>query len=143
MSDAPRLVFDTNTLISYLLIPSSLPARAVAKGLGEGQLIVSDDTLGELAEVLSRPKFDHYITLQARQEFFRYFGRVVERITIIRSVKACRDPRDDKILELAVNGRASCIITGDQDLLVLHPFQSIPITTPTQYLKTVWPSTRL
>ena len=142
MSDTPRLVFDTNTLISHLLIPSSLPARAVAKGLQEGQLIVSDDTLSELAEVLSRPKFDRYISLKDRQEFFRYFGRVVERITIIRSIQACRDPRDDKFLELAVNGQAAHIITGDQDLLALHPFRSIPLTTPAGYLKIVWPSIR-
>jgi len=139
VSDTPRLVFDTNTLISHLLIPSSLPAKAVAKGLREGQIIVSDDSLGELAEVLSRHKFDRYISFQDRQEFFRYFGRVVERIPIIRTVKACRDPKDDKILELAVNGRASCIITGDRDLLALHPFQSIPITTPARYLNTARP----
>lgn len=139
MSHAPRLVFDTNILISHLLIPTSLPARAVAKGLQEGQLIVSDESLGELAEVLSRPKFDRYISLQDRQDYFRYFGRVVERVPIIRSVKACRDPKDDMVLELAVNGRASCIITGDQDLLALHPFQSIPIATPAGYLDTARP----
>jgi len=142
MSDVQRLVFDTNTLISHLLVPSSIPARAVATGLRAGRLIVSDDTLGELVEVLSRPKFDHYISLRDRQDFFRYFGRVVERITIIRSVTGCRDPKDDKFLELAVNGRASHIITGDQDLLALHPFQSIPIITPARYLKTAQPSTR-
>jgi uncharacterized protein len=135
MSDPPRLVFDTNTLISRLLIPSSVPAQAVTKGLHTGRLIVSDETLSELAEVLSRPKFDRYISVKDRQAFFRVFGRVVEKVPIIRTVRACRDPRDDKFLELAVNGRASHIITGDQDLLVLHPFQSIQITTPGDYLE--------
>lgn len=135
MSGTPRLVFDTNTLISHLLIPSSLPAQAVRKGLHEGQLIVSDDTLIELAEVLARAKFDRYISLADRQEFFRVFGRVVEKINIIRRVQACRDPGDDKFLELAINGQASHIITGDQDLLALHPFQSIQIITPVKYIK--------
>ena len=135
MSSTPRLVFDTNTLISHLLIPSGLPARAVRKGLHEGQLIVSDDTLSELAEVLARAKFDRYISLADRQEFFRVFGRVVEKINIIRRVQACRDPGNDKFLELAINGQASHIITGDQDLLALHPFHSIQIITPLNYIK--------
>ena len=135
MSHTPTLVFDTNTLLSHLLIPSSLPARAVKKDLHDGRLIVSDDTLNELAEVLSRPKFDPYISLNDRQEFFRVFGRVAERVPIVRRVHVCRDPKDDKFLELAINGQASHIVTGDQDLLVLHPFHSIQIITPANYLE--------
>jgi putative PIN family toxin of toxin-antitoxin system len=134
MSGTPRLVFDTNTLISHLLLPSSLPAQAVRKGLHQGQILVSDETLCELADVLVRPKFDRYISIEERQEFFRVFGRVVEKVHIIRSIQVCRDPKDNKFLELAINGRAGCIITGDQDLLTLHPFHSIEIITPQDYL---------
>lgn len=134
MSDAPRLVFDTNILISHLLIPTGIPAQAVRKGLHEGRVIVSDDTLNELASVISRPKFDHYISVQDRKDFFRFFGRVVERITIIRKIQACRDPKDDKFLELAFNGQAETIITGDHDLLGMHPFRSIRIITPARFL---------
>lgn len=136
MSTTPRLVFDTNTLISRLLVPSSIPAQAVSRGLHNGQLIVSGDTLTELAEVLSREKFDRYVSLNDRQEFFRMFGRVVENVTIVRRIQACRDAKDDKFLELAVNGRATHIITGDQDLLTLHPFHSVQIITPAKYLET-------
>jgi len=99
-----------------------------------GQLIVSDDTLNELASVISRPKFDQYISLQNRKDFFRFLGRVVERVTIIRKIQACRDPKDDKYLELAVNGQAETIITGDDDLLALNPFRSIRIITPSEFL---------
>ena len=134
MSDAPRLVFDTNILISHLLIPTGIPGQAVRKGLHTGRLIVSDDTLNELASVISRPKFDRYISLQNRKDFFRFLGRVVERVAIIRYIQACRDPNDDKFLELAVNGQADSIITGDQDLLALHPFRSIQIITPSEFL---------
>ena len=135
MSGTPRLVFDTNTLISHLLLPSSLPAQAVRKGLHQGQILVSDETMGELADVLVRPKFDRYISIEDRQTFFRVFGRVVENVHIIRNIQVCRDPKDNKFLELAVDGRATCIITGDQDLLILHPFNSIPIITPQSYLE--------
>ncbi len=134
MSVAPRFVFDTNILISHLLIPSGVPAQAVRKGLHTGQLIVSDDTMNELASVISRPKFDQYISLQKRKDFFRFLGRVVEKVTIIREINACRDPKDDKFLELAVNGQAKTIITGDSDLLALDPFHSIQIITPGRFL---------
>jgi predicted nucleic acid-binding protein len=50
-------------------------------------------------------------------------------------IKACRDPKDDMYLELALSGKAECIITNDEDLLSLHPFENIPIITPKEYLK--------
>jgi putative PIN family toxin of toxin-antitoxin system len=134
MSDAPRLVFDTNILISHLLIPTGIPAKAIRKGMHMGQLIVSDDTLNELASVISRPKFDRYISLQNRKDFFRFLGRVVKRVTIIRNIQACRDPKDDKFLELVVNGQSETIITGDEDLLALNPFRSIRIITASEFL---------
>lgn len=134
MRELPRLVFDTNTLISGLLLPDSQPALAVKKGLHEGKIIVSGSTLNELAEVISRAKFNRYVSLENRKEYFRYFGRVVEKIEVIRKIKSCRDPKDNKFLEVAINGQAKIIITGDKDLLILHPYQSIQIITPTQYL---------
>lgn len=50
-------------------------------------------------------------------------------------IRACRDPKDDKFLELAIDGRADAIVTGDQDLLVLHPFRGIAVLTPAEYLE--------
>jgi len=55
-------------------------------------------------------------------------------VPVIHTIRACRDPRDDKFLELAVNGEADLIVTGDQDLLALHPFRDVPIITPAAYV---------
>jgi predicted nucleic acid-binding protein len=55
-------------------------------------------------------------------------------VDIAEEVRLCRDPKDDKFLELVVSGRASSMVTGDQDLLVLHPFRGVPILTPAQFL---------
>ena len=88
----------------------------------------------ELADVLARSKFDAYISIEERQKFLRLFDRIAERIPIIHVVRACRDPKDDKFLELAINGAARLIITGDADLLALHPFRGIDILTPAGYL---------
>jgi predicted nucleic acid-binding protein len=58
-----------------------------------------------------------------------------ELVTIAERVMACRDPTDDKFLELAVNGRADVIVTGDADLLVLNPFRDVPIVAPVAFVQ--------
>lgn len=55
-------------------------------------------------------------------------------VEIEESIRICRDPKDDKFLEVAVNGQATSLMTGDQDLLILHPFRSIPIVTPRTFV---------
>lgn len=135
MTSGERIVVDTNALISRLLLPTSVPSQAVRKAVEEAQLLVSEATLEELADVLSRAKFDPYITIEERQEFLRRLGRIAEMVPIVHVIRACRDPEDDKFLELAVNGAADLIVTGDDDLLVLHPFRGIPILTPASYLE--------
>lgn len=52
---------------------------------------------------------------------------------IRKRIRACRDPKDDKFLELAVSGNADVIVTGDKDLLALHPFRGIAILTPLDF----------
>jgi putative PIN family toxin of toxin-antitoxin system len=129
-----RVVIDTNALVSRLLLPGSIPGQAVRKAVAEAQLLASDDTIIELADVLARKKFDPYTTVRERQEFLRLFDRIAERVPIVHVIRACRDPKDDKFLELAVNGAAQLIITGDADLLGLHPFRGIDILPPASYL---------
>ncbi len=130
-----RAVVDTNILVSRLLFPRSTPGRAVRKILGEGQLLASNATLTELADVLSRPKFGPYVSIADRQGFLRRLARFVEMVPITYTVRACRDPDDDKFLELALNGDAEVIVTGDRDLLVLSPFRGVRIVTPATYLR--------
>ncbi len=129
-----RVVFDTNALVSRLLLPASIPAQAVRKAVETARLLVSSATLDELVEVLSRKKFDPYVTVAERQEFLRQLAHVAEIVEIVHSVRACRDPRDDKFLEVALNGNAEWIVTGDRDLLALDPFRGIAIGTPARYL---------
>jgi putative PIN family toxin of toxin-antitoxin system len=135
MIDRPRLVVDNNALISRLLLPASIPGQAVRKAVHTGQLLISEAILEELADVLSRPKFDRYVSIADRQEFIRLLGCVAEMVPITYTIRVCRDPKDDKILEAAVNGSADIILTGDRDLLALHPFHDIAILSPSSYLR--------
>ena len=89
----------------------------------------------ELADVLSRRKLDRYISLENRKQFIRELRRVTELVPIIQLVRECRNPNDDKFLELAWNGRADLLITGDADLLALHPWREIAMLAPAEYLK--------
>lgn len=134
MTPRKRLVLDTNLLISRLLLPDSVPGRAVRKAIAEAVILVSDATMAELADVLARAKFDPYVSIADRQEFIRLFGRVAEWVVVNHRLRACRDPRDDKVLEVAVNGAADAIVTDDADLRALAPFRGVAIVTPAQYL---------
>ncbi len=134
MKARARVVVDTNVLLSRLLVPGSVPAHAVRRAVDQGQILASEATLEELADVLSRPKFDRYLTVSERQQFLRLFMRIAQWVPILHPVQACRDPRDDKFLALAVNGEAGVIITADQDLLVLDPFRDVRILEPAAYL---------
>jgi putative PIN family toxin of toxin-antitoxin system len=128
-----RWVLDTNTLISRLLAPTGTAGRAVDHALALGVLLVSDDTLAELADVLGRRKFDRWVTLAERQRFIALLGGVCRRVEISHRVQACRDPKDDKFLHVALNGEAEAIVTGDAELLVLHPFHGVQILSPANF----------
>jgi putative PIN family toxin of toxin-antitoxin system len=130
-----RVVVDTNTYVSRLLVPGSVPARAVDRAIIEAVTLVSDATLEELADVLSRRKFDPYVSLEERKTFLRFLGGMAEVVPIARRFQVCRDPKDDKFIDVAVNGEADLIITGDADLLALAPFHGIAIVKPAEYLK--------
>jgi len=129
-----RWVIDTNLLISRLLTPRGMAALAVDRAMAQGILLVSDDTLQELAQVLARPRFDPYISATERQRFLALLGGVARRIHITRQFQLCRDPKDDKFLDVAFNGQAQAIVTGDRDLLVLENFHGVAILTPAQFL---------
>ena len=129
-----RVVFDTNVLVSAALRIGSLPHRALLKARAEGVLLASRETLAELQEVLLREKLDRYIERSLREALFREYARNCMVVPIPFPIRACRDPRDDKFLEVAVHGLADAIITGDEDLLALNPFRGIAILSPAGYL---------
>ncbi len=135
MKQTNLFVFDTNSLISASLIQSSVTARALDAALDRGRIVISEPTLAEFTEVIYRKKFDKYFITEAERL------EVIDKIEInalvfapTENIAACRDTKDDKFLELAIAANASCIITGDKDLLVLHPFRNISILTPSDFL---------
>lgn len=131
-----RLVLDTNVLISAILAPNSIPASVLNWGEKNGIILYSDATLAELFSILQRPKFTKYIDTEDIEGLSVRINSLWNFIPILKQIQLCRDSKDDKFLELALNGKASHLITGDKDLLILHPFQNIPVLNP----RTFWDS---
>ncbi len=129
-----RCVFDTNSVVSAALFADSVPARVLMLALRLGVVLMSQDLADELADVLARPRFIRYSSVQARKTLLDNLMQQVEWMEITERIQACRDPEDDKILELAVNGEADYIVTGDDDLLAMNPFRGIDIVTPAGFL---------
>lgn len=129
-----RVVVDTNVFISGLLSSTSTPARVVERAIEHNQLLASIDTLRELMTKLLSPKFDRYVSRERRDALIERLGPNVEMVEIVQRVRASRDPKDDKFLEVALNGEADVLVSGDNDLLTLHPFRGTDILTPAGYL---------
>ena len=134
MKKSERFVIDTNVLVSAAIFPSSVPGQALDKAVRSGKLLMSTATFSEFEKTLKKKKLRKYLSPASVNNFLDKLERLIETPDSLPDITACRDPKDDKFLALAVGGKASCIITGDEDLLVLHPFKGIPIISPLKFI---------
>jgi uncharacterized protein len=129
-----RVVVDTNVFISAGLKENS-PLETAIHLVAESHLLLkSTITEQELFVTLARPRLMPLIDPHFR-DWLHELMAAAELVNITERMAAYRDPRDDKFLELAVNGRADLIVTGDRDLLALNPFREIPIITPAEFVQ--------
>lgn len=122
MKIKPCFVFDTNAIVSAALIPSSVNKQALQKAERLGNIVFSIETLAELASVLLRSKFDKYLSIEDRLEFISRIETKYKKIETVSSFTDCRDSKDNIFLNLAFDANADCLVSGDKDLLILHPF---------------------
>jgi putative PIN family toxin of toxin-antitoxin system len=135
LTPVPRVVFDTNTLVSALLLPASIPRQALDYAFDHGKVLTSLALLSELDRVLSYPKLSLYITPAERSRFLGRLTLEGTLTTVTVQLTVVRDPKDNFVLELAVSGGANVIVSGDNDLITLGRYDSIPIRTPAQFLQ--------
>jgi uncharacterized protein len=131
-----RVVVDTNVLVSAALKQQSMPGMTALLVERRGGLLKSLATEQQLCEVVARPRLASLIDAET-QAWLTKLMAAAELVMSTERIVACRDPTDDKFLELAVNGRADLIISGDRDLLALNPFRDIPIVTPAMFVQGV------
>jgi len=128
-------IFDTNVLVSSIIDVESSSAAALLKARIRGRLLISHEIAREYLSVFSRKKFDKWISLENRIQFIENIIENSMLVNVTQQVSVCRDAKDNMFLSLAVSAQADFIISGDNDLLALHPFEGIPILSPVNFLK--------
>ena len=133
-----RAVVDTNILVRALIRPQGSVGPVLLRlRQGDYTLLYAQALLEELVDVLNRPRIRHKYGL-TDEDIQTVVGLILlrgEAVTPQERITACRDPKDDKFLEVAVAGQADVIVSGDEDLLVLHPFAGISIVPPAAFLR--------
>ena len=119
-----RVVLDSNVLISALLKPEGAAGLLLRRlAACNSVLLMSDATFVELATRLARPKFDRYRTAKQLHDFLDWLAELAEWVAPDMQIEACRDADDNRFLEVLIAGDGDLLISGDQDLLTLDPFE--------------------
>lgn len=137
MKSKRRIVFDTNAFISAAIIQNSVSNQALTVAAKQFEIVVSEATWIEFETRIERPKlFRYFGNLEAqREEVVKTIGRVVKHIVVQSVITDCRDPDDNKFLALALDSEAEFIVTGDRDLLELHPWRGVQVLTAGDFVR--------
>lgn len=128
------IVMDASTIISAALIPDSIPWQALMQVRAIDVLALSEPVASEITEVLTRPKFAQRLPPATRTAFQDMLFRNAAWFAPATTVQDCRDPKDNKYLELTLVSAARFLVTSDNDLRILPPWRGIPILSPSDFL---------
>jgi putative PIN family toxin of toxin-antitoxin system len=134
--EVKSVVIDTNVLISSALSIKGVPAQVVRHFVLHSKICFSEETF-EFSSRLWPPKFDRYISRERRKSILFDFSNIAEWVEISGELKLCRDPDDNKSLELAIKASATMLVSGDRDLTDMKNIEDIPIYTPAQCLELI------
>ena len=121
-------------MVSAALKVDSVPERALLRAEEVDVFALSAAVDTEIAEVLGRPRFAHTIPIERREHVLDILRREAVWFEPTMRVADCRDPKDDKYLELALAAGVETIVSSDDDLLTLHPWRGVRILRPADYL---------
>jgi uncharacterized protein len=128
------IVFDASTVVSAALIADSVPERALLRAEATDVFALSTSVDTEIAEVLGRPKFARALSIERRERILNTIRGMAVWFVPSEPVTGCRDPKDNKYLELAPAAGAAFIVSSDDDLIMLHPWRGVRIVRPADYL---------
>jgi putative PIN family toxin of toxin-antitoxin system len=139
MSLLKRVVLDTSTLVGAALKPGSVPHRALLSALARCDVCASVQTWLELEQAMQRDRFDRYLERDTRLAFAALLRQSLHFFAVTPADEAavqprCRDARDDKFLALVQVCQANVLVSSDDDLLVLNPWQGVPVLRPAEFL---------
>jgi len=128
-----RVVVDTNVLLSAALAPTGAPARLLDRLLACGVLVFSPATFAELQTRIWKPNFDRYLSMERRRKLLGEFNASAWWVEIPESISAqrfSRDATDDAFIHAVVAAGGTRLVSGDDDLLCLHPLGALHILSP-------------
>jgi len=128
------IIFDASALVSAALKADSVPERALLRAEEVDMFALSAAVDGEIAGVLNRPRLARAIPLARRERVLEILRHAAVWFEPTVQVTDCRDPKDNKYLELALAAGAEAIVSSDDDLLVLDPWRGVRIMRPADYL---------
>ena len=132
-----KVLFDTNLWISFM-IGKRLVSLADVLCRHDIQIYMSEQLLGEIRDVISRPKFNTLISEETRYYFFEMVDDVCLMTDITIEAKSpIRDIKDLYLLSMAESVPVDYIVSGDKDLTVLGSHAGIPILKYSEFLKKI------
>ncbi len=123
-------------IVSAILFRQGAPRRALLRAFATADVVSSPATLAEIREVMAREKFNRYAPYDLRKLYLEIILDQMKDAEPVVCDSGCRDPKDEKFLDLAGGAGASLVLSGDSHLLEMHPFRGISIVTPKAYLET-------
>jgi putative PIN family toxin of toxin-antitoxin system len=131
----PRIILDTNTFISGFFFAGGIPRTAIRIAMNRYQLVCSNETWDELADVFQRDKFEPKLARGQRLRVLAELARYIEIAGAKSLITDCRDAKDNKFLALALDAAVTTIVTGDKALLDLHPWRGINIVRMSDFVR--------
>lgn len=131
-----KVIIDTNLWISFLITKN----YKLLDGLFEQkkiQLLFSKELIEEFLMVAKRPKFEKYFKESDIERLLTLFDSIGKLVQVKSDVKECRDLKDNFLLNLAIDGKAKYLISGDKDLLVLAQIGKTKIVSMADFLEYV------
>ena len=131
-----RIILDTNLWISFLI---SKDFRDLDKLIENKKILFlfSKELLEEFISVSQRPKFHKYFSDFNIKELLRLFDEYGKMVSIKSSFNKCRDKKDNFLINLAIDGKADYLVTGDNDLLELREIGKTKIVTIKDFISTI------
>lgn len=129
-----RVVIDTNLWISFLITKDFMKFDEIIFSR-QGILVFSQELLDEFLEVARRTKFMRFFSTSDIEDILETIDEYADFVKIQTKIEVCRNPKDNFLLSLSIDGNADYLLTGDKDLLDLTKFGETTIVTISDFLQ--------
>ncbi|HZV69055.1 MAG TPA: putative toxin-antitoxin system toxin component, PIN family [Saprospiraceae bacterium] len=128
-----RIILDTNIWISFLISNRQNNFDLLLKQ-SKAEILFSTELLNEIKDTIEKPKLKKYFSSNSMEEMLNAFEVYIVLVSVSTTVSICRDPKDNFLLSLALDGKADYLLTGDKDLLSMKTYKKTKIISITSFV---------